>query len=102
MAFSSAFTHIDEVTSMANEEKQTNRPKCDYSIVSPSPIRGEPDISRPCGSEERIYQVSTPAKDYWGNANGTNERNVCQKHLVDAWNSDATEAHPIDLPTGPK
>ncbi len=37
-----------------------------------------------------------PDVDYWGHKS-TSERNVCQKHLGDAWNGPATEAHPIDV-----
>ncbi len=68
-------------------EKVTDRPKCDWPVDSPTGT---------CGSEERIYQVSTPDVDYWGHKS-TSERNVCQKHLGDAWNGPATEAHPIDV-----
>ena len=77
----------------ADGEKVENRPKCDWPVTTADGGKTE---TNPCGSEERIYQVSTPDVDYWGHKS-TSERNVCQRHLGDAWNGPATEAHPLDV-----
>lgn len=77
------------------EDKKTERAKCDW----PVPVKsGETQPTVPCGSEERIYRVSKPSQDYWGKPS-VEERNVCQKHLGDAWSEkDVDSAVPIDLP----
>ena len=59
----------------ADGEKVENRPKCDWPVTTADGGKTE---TNPCGSEERIYQVSTPDVDYWGHKS-TSERNVCQR-----------------------
>lgn len=84
-----------------SDEKQDTRPKCDWPITSVPPSHpGEPAITKPCGSEDRIYRVSKRSKDYWG-APSVEERNVCQKHLGDAWNETGVDsAVPLDVSSG--
>lgn len=79
---------------MPTEEKPEKRPSCEY------PVKDGAGNEQPCGSEERIYQVSAPAKDMWGNPY-TRDQKVCQRHLGDAWKGVPTDttAMPIDVPT---
>ena len=82
------------------ENKKTDRPKCDWPVPGPIPVKsGETQPTVPCGSEDRIYRVSKPGKDYWGR-DGIIERNICEKHLGDAWNEQGVDsAVPIDVPS---
>ncbi len=86
---------------MAETEQVNKAPKCDWRIRIPNsdpvPAGSEPP-TQPCGSEDRLYRVSKPSRDDWGNS-PREERNICQRHLGDAWNDPSVDsAVPIDLP----
>ncbi len=85
------------------EDEKSHRAKCDWPIPVGDPSSAPPGSTpptQPCGSEDRIYRVSKPSQDYWGNSK-SEERNVCQRHLGDAWNDkDVDSVVPMDVPTG--
>jgi hypothetical protein len=62
-----------------NTEQTDKRPKCDWPVpAEPNPAKN--GGTRPCGSEERVYNVKGHGR--WGWAKKTP---VCEKHLPEAW-----------------
>jgi hypothetical protein len=76
---------------MAEGERIDKRPSCGWPVEQMSDD-GKVVGRRPCGSEERVFNV----KGHGKNIGRSRETPICEKHLPDAWKTwDVDSAEPL-------
>ena len=72
--------HGNPVISGVQTEQQDKRPVCDWPVAKTN-AQGKQIGIKPCGSEERVYNVG--GRGLW--TGRPRDTPICEKHLPEAW-----------------